>query len=637
MIPTGMRFWAKTLVLGAVIVAAIGYVVFLCKTSWYQPTETLLLHAKDYRFHFRWNFPAVLSWLAASAAVCLFAAATRVRPGSATRLAVNNTRTSLAIKMILLTTAVWIAFINAFSLEEWDWFVLISAGVGAGGLLWAYNQTRVRTFFEAVRRIPRLPLLLIAATATLMLMFYVVHQRQAIATDAQSQIAQARLILSGRFRLILSEPLLAAAQIPNFLLKNPTYSQYPPGHIILLLPFIAAGIPGNVVNILCGIATVGFAYKLCESIAGRRSALFAGILLVASPLFLVMQSSGFNHGSTTMMLMIAAWAFYTAIWKDQPRLLWIGVFGLGWAGITRPPTALAHGLIWGPVLAAYGWQCLGRYRLSHGLKIPAIAGRNVTAMFMAGALPLLLLAVYNALTTGSPFLLGYSDNDPVMHRLGFFSSGPYPYSVVDAAHYEVADIMYLSRHLFGWPFSSGVLLLGWLMMTRFTAGEIIIAALIATQVILYRLYHYHDLLMGPRFMSELNPFFAVLGGIGLGKLIRATPARFRGIATTAVVLFALSALVSGTAFWKNKLSIFTTKHLIMEEFMKTLSGNEPRVIVVMPEYGETAGEYVFNNESPIWFVSNKLEEKAHMAPELEGYQWLHPLQFNPDPQSDSVR
>lgn len=154
-----------------------------------------------------------------------------------------------------------------------------------------------------------LALVITLAFAIFTLAVYFVHRGHAIITDAQSQIAQAYLILNGKFRLFLSPQLLDAAALPNFARTSPTFAQYPPGHILLLLPFLALNLSPNFLNVLCGAACVYYTYKLCFQIAGKSAATAACLLLICSPLFIIMQSSAMNHGSTALTLLIAGLGF----------------------------------------------------------------------------------------------------------------------------------------------------------------------------------------------------------------------------------------------------------------------------------------------------------------------------------------
>lgn len=628
------RFWVKFAVLALVTAFIAGYAFFLAVSRRIGPDNGLSLQTNDYRWYFFFDLRNVQRWTAGAAAALVFsAAALKYRQRNFRRHSPRwkggfNGWGLFIAQAVVLTFAVWVALYHTFNLAGWDWFFLISAVIGAVGLLRIHSNSRWRSLMDRLVSMPRMPLLLIASAATLIMSFSWVHCGQAIVTDAQSQIAQARLILSGKFRILLSEQLLEAAQLPNFSRTNPTFSQYPPGHILLLIPFVAAGFPANALNILCGIVTVYFAVKICRCMCGSSAAVLTGLLLIVSPLFLVMGSSAMNHGTTAMMLILCAWAFYQAVWRCRHGMLWVGVLALCWAGITRPLTALAHVIVWAPVLVAHGWRLFSRFRPAGHFQFSSAAWQNISSVAAAGLVPLSILAAYNALTTGNPFLMGYVANDSQMHRLGFYFYGPYSYTPVNAAHNVVSDVMSLSDHMFGWPFSSWVLLFGWLLLSRFSPGELVIAALIVAQFVLYRFYHFYDLLLGPRFSSELMPFFAILGGIGLSRLLDCISRPWRGIVVVIVGVFLISALVGGIIFWRGKLSMFTTKHVAMEKFMKnSVFRDVPRVIVVRPDYGETAGDYLFDKEVPVWFISSKAEAAARRAPELRNYRWVHPVQF----------
>jgi hypothetical protein len=611
--------------LSTILVGTFLYLALCAKIEWVEKTSRLMFHANSYRWYLVPDFIGIQRWIVSFSMAAIFI----LVPVSTRHLNASKprSRADLALHTGILTAAIWLALCQAFNLATWDWFFVIFAGINAAGLLRLQHAAPFQKAVDKFQATNRTALILTAAATLLAAGFYIIHAGQAIITDAQSQIAQARLILSGDFRLLLSEPLLQAAQIPNFSFTNPTYAQYPPGHILLLLPFIASGIPANVLNILASLATVYITLKLATCVGNRKAAGLGALLLIASPLFLMMGSSAMNHATAMLMLALAAWAFYQVIFFHRTKWLWVGVAALGWAGITRPLTALAHGLVWGPLLTGYGWRM---YTL-HGRTFQHMGRQvwmHIAAAVLAAIVPVAILITYNLLTTGHALTLGYVASDPEIHRLGFRLKGPYAYTPLHAIHNLFSDVFSLSINMFGMPFNSWIILFGWLMMSRFSRGELVVAALILSQSLLYKLYHFYDLLLGPRFMSELMPYYAILGGIGLARMVELVPPRWRFTALASLAICLVGAFLGGIGYWKESLSTFTLKHVTMKNYIEnTVKDNRARVIVVRPDYGETAGDYVFDKKRPIWFVLDKFESTARQAPELRGHEWLRPT-FN---------
>lgn len=627
------RLNIKLTVFCAGFVCALLYGVFGLVTGFAPPFETFYVQTNGYRWSMPFDLLSLQRIVFSIAMMVLFIAVLVSRKNRATQtkqtcgMARHHPVARYGFQWLLLTAVLWVGFHQSMLQYNFDWFWIVSAILTAGAVVWGLTRPWSMRIYEAASRIPVLPVMVPAAAAVLLLGFFEVHYGQAIITDAQSQIAQARLMLTGKMKIELPDQLFQVAQIPNFLTTNPTYAQYPPGHILLLIPFIAAGLPANILNMICGVGAVFFTIKLCRSIAGKTASVYTAILLITSPLFIGMESSAMNHGSTALMLITTAWAFHQVIWRGRTNLLWVGVFALGWAGITRPLTGLCHAAVWAPLLAMHFYRTVQRMRHDKLKSGPASSVHFwkpwIIATFVSMA-PIGILAVYNWQTTGNPLLMGYMANNPEMHRLGFHADGPYPYTPAEAVHFIVCDMLSLSRNMFGWPMSSWVLMLGWLLLSRLTTGELAVAALILAQSIAYRYYHFYDLLIGPRFVSELVPFYAVLGGIGVTHLTRHLNRNWRPLPQVVIIILTVTALISAISLWSNKLSAFTSKHVMVERFInENPVRDRPRVILVPWNFAETAGEYTFGGKYPTWFVLDNSIDQARQVPELQNADWFH--------------
>lgn len=518
----------------------------------------------------------------------------------------------------VLFVVCWLTLCQLLGISRYDVFFLSLTTIPTA-LLWAATVwTPPAAVLETFRRL-NLPALLLTSAAILGGSLYFTHDGHAIVTDAQSQIAQARLLLSGRFTIELSPELLRGVALPNFAHTTPTFAQYPPGHILLLLPFIAAGLPANYLNILCGIACVYFVFAVGRLLSNKETGIVAALLVMTSPLFMAMQSGAMNHGSATLLLMITSWAFLTCLLKHNYRYLWIGLCALSWVALTRPLNAVAHGAVWGPVLLGYFLRHTGAARQ---LWASLATHRWRTAVqFGAMMTPAIILLTYNYLTTGNPLLLGYTVSNKEMHRLGFTTTGPYPYLPVQAINNLISDGLSLSTNLFGFPFSSWILLLGWFIVTQFTTGELVLCALILSQTILYRFYHFYDLLMGPRFVSELVPFYAILAALGVVRMAAVFNRPWKKTARVAGAVLLVGSAAGGMLQWNGKLAIFTRKYTEMSAFLEALPTAAPKVIVVPEVYAETVGEHLFGKPPYTWFVYIDKQDQVETAPELQGYTW----------------
>jgi hypothetical protein len=296
---------------------------------------------------------------------------------------------------------------------------------------------------------------------------------------------------------------------------------------------------------------------------------------------------------------------------------------LGWAVITRPPTGLAHGLVWAAVWAAL-WFI---HRTGAGYHTPdsrRTLARAAMWTVLGLALPAAVFMIYNAHTTGHPLRMAYMVRSPEVHRLGFRSEGPLAYSPLDALNNLAANLATLNFLLLGWAIGSWTALLVWWKRTRLARPEVVIIALVAGQTMIYVLYHYHDLYLGPRFLFETVPFLVLLAAWGLAPTIR----RGGSAACLMVAVLALLAVggqVRGVDYWWPRFSPIVAEQSALERFMRELEPLErPTVVLLRHPYDEMIGRWFPSDRDrpPLYFVLEKNQARARALPELAGFDWI---------------
>ncbi len=496
-------------------------------------------------------------------------------------------------------------------------------GLPVSGLRWAFCRGRGWT----------LPLVLaIGAVVVGVVGWRVVLGGHPIITDSQSQIAQAHLMLEGQWRLDISQALRDVIEFPYAVPGVSSYSQYPPGHILAMLPFLAVGLPAQALNLLAAVVILLLTLRLARDVAGRTAGPVAGVLILGSPLFLVLSGSGMNHVTTCLALTAMAVCFMPLAGRGAGvrEVRWrclLGGLALGWAMTNRPVTACAHALVWCVVWLCDwpGWHAPTPTSYPRPSRPTRRDQIRRLAWTVLGLMPFaLIFMVYNLKTTGHPLVMGYQISNPELHRLGFSREGPIPYTPLDALDNLAANVFSLNVVLFGWACGSWTILLVWFARARLRRGEVILAALILTQTLVYALYAFHDLLIGPRFLFELMPAFAVLGAAGLSPLLRRGDRR-AACAWIAILLLACGAIGAGKGLWEDKLGSIVRRHEGLDQFMrKHLPAERPTVVVLPWPYHEMIGRYFRSPRSrpPLWFVLRDNEPKARALPELVDYEWI---------------
>jgi hypothetical protein len=451
--------------------------------------------------------------------------------------------------------------------------------------------------------------------------------------DSISQNAQARLLLLGHFTLDIPQRLRDVINFPSAMPTVPSYSQFPPGHLVLMIPLIAAGLPVQGINILAAGGIVALTAALARRLGGRVAGLTAGALLAFSPFFIALVGTAMNHATACLALLAAAWCFLpVGPAPTRAQAMARGVLGglmLGWAATIRPLTALAHGVVWcgvWGVLLLEAWR-RGRWGRPQSFRADRSPKDVLARVVLAGLAllpPLLFFLFYNSRTTGHPLKMPYAISNPELHRLGFSAGGPYSFTPRDALENFAADLYSLNFLLLGWPIGSWLLIVPWWLRTRLSRGERVLLALAAMQTLLYGLYRYHHLVLGPRFLFEAFPLVAILLALGVAPLLRRGGQWAGALAATMLFLSLWGPALGHDRFWL-AFEDGALRHERLAAFMRGLPPlRRPTVVVFDAEFIDMCGRYFPHDPGrpDLWFVERKDETRARALPELAGCEWV---------------
>ncbi len=615
--------WVKWLVAMAALLALVGYLVHLNGLGRLRLMEGLLwIIVGDYHFKYELDWITALQWLGAGLLVAL--AAWGVPDLRARWLRMAAISLGLSLLLILLLTP-WYGRFGPLGIETLTAVVL----GGLGGWLLS-GLPDVRSMLASDQPSPRgashrlllTAFILGAGVCAISWQFY--YQGQPIITDSQSQITQARLLLHGRATHPYAQALRDVIQIPYAVAEAPSYSQFPPGYILALVPLVAAGLPVQLFNVLAGGLLMALTGWFAARLGGRLAGWIAVILLAGSPFFWIMGGTAMNHVACALALLAAACCFLPVVTEGRtaasPRTLVLGGLMLGWAVTMRPVTGLAHGLVWAAALA--GVWLAGRRGRGHW---QGVASRVALWGGLGLTLPALVFFVYDWLTTGHPLRMPYMTSNPTGHVLGFRESGPAHYTPGEAINNLVASLLSLHGLLLGWAIGSWTALAAWWIRARLGAGEAVLLGLILAQVSLYGLYHFFDLMIGPRFWFELLPIFVVLAAGGLAKLAAGRGRLAAGLLLGAVVLLSAAGPALPLVKEHNHYRQIIGRGLKVERFMNRLDRSQPTVVILSREEGEMIGRWfpALPWETPIFFVARQDEAAARALPELHDFRFVH--------------
>lgn len=331
--------------------------------------------------------------------------------------------------------------------------------------------------------------------------------------DAFAQMLQARYWAAG----MPAGPTDASAPfwgIQNALFTdNGWVSQYPPGHVALLVPFFWLGAPwllGPVLVFVTIVCTGLLAHRLfADDIVVAR---LATVLLAISPFFLFIGGSLMNHITTAAFVSLGAYALLRA-WDGHGGWAVITGFAFALSLATRPLSTLALAGAW-LIAVPFLWPRSPR----------RIAGVGVAGIL--GALPVLgAWFAYNQHFFGSPFTLGYNVALGPSMGLGFHRD-PWGnvYGPMEALAYTSSDLITLGVNLFETPVSALIVIGAYFLFgPRLSRAGWMVAIWAFAPVLANALYWHHGLYMGPRMLHEAAPAWVLLFALAAVGLLRRIP------------------------------------------------------------------------------------------------------------------
>ena len=277
--------------------------------------------------------------------------------------------------------------------------------------------------------------------------------------DEIGYLFQAKIFELGR--LYVPSPCEKDAfDFPHMINNGRWYSQYPPGYPILLLLGLILGAPWLINPLLAAGATILIFY-LGKEVYGAGIGLLASVLASCSIWLLLMSSTMMSHTSSMFFTVLFLLYLFKSINKPTIANGILMGLGFGMTFLIRPYSAL---LISTPFLFFYMGRLLKGRKVF--LKNAAFAAL-IASVFIASFL------LYNQLTNGSPFKMGYIALYGDEHGLGFgrtgFTNLSYtPFRGADNAFKNLAE---LNKHLFGWPISSLLALIPLLFIANSSVKE----------------------------------------------------------------------------------------------------------------------------------------------------------------------
>jgi hypothetical protein len=316
--------------------------------------------------------------------------------------------------------------------------------------------------------------------------------------DELTQVIQARIFAQGRLSLDAPAHPEFTSLMHMLDLGGKRFTQFPPGGPLLLLPAVWLGAPW-LTGPLCGTLSVRVFWEIVRRAGEQVSVTLGATLLFAfAPFVVFMSGSHMNHVGALLFALLAiyGWLRCATATGLTPRYALLSGLALGAMGSIRPVDALAFAV---PIGGWYLWQAMHRRER-----------RDLAALVVSGVgvlIPLLLLAVYNARTTGSPFSFAYEVQWGASHALGFHAA-PWGFAHTPMRGLELVNVYFLrlQTYLFESPVPSLLFPCAALIfMPRLRVLDRLWLCTVAMIGVLYFAYWHDGFYLGPRFFYLMVP------------------------------------------------------------------------------------------------------------------------------------
>ncbi|HTA75028.1 MAG TPA: hypothetical protein VK733_12170 [Gemmatimonadaceae bacterium] len=372
-----------------------------------------------------------------------------------------------------------------------EWLSGTSIVIGAGVIYEILSRRRSPKFPE----IPLPPEWSIAVVAFVVyaIVAAFVFQRRPILIDEIALVHQAEIFASGHLWLPAPAHSEFFSTLQMVTENGRVYSQYPPGGPAMLVPFVLARASWLAGPFFGALSVLAFAAFLRAAEPNPRVRLGALALFAFAPFVAFMSGTHMSCVSTLAWILAGAAAIAHTDRAETPRpwLAFAGGLAFGVAATIRPADTLAFAIPAG-IWSLRRWP-------------------NALAAAAGVAIPIGLMMLVNANTTGGPLLFGYEVFWGKGHELGFHESPlGHMHTPAEGLRFVSTYFLQLNKYLFETPIPSllpAIAALAW--VRRIDTPDRYLIASAALLGAIYAAYWHEGFFLGPRFFFALAPMFAL--------------------------------------------------------------------------------------------------------------------------------
>jgi hypothetical protein len=328
--------------------------------------------------------------------------------------------------------------------------------------------------------------------------------------DECAYLFQAKIFLTGS--LYVPSPCVKEFfDFPHVINTGRWYSMYTPGFPFLLMLGLIFQAPWIINPLLASLAIFLF-YFLGKEIYGPRIGILASILGAASIWFLLMSSTMMSHTSSLFFASFFLLFLFRSIKNSSLANGVLAGVGLGLTFLIRPYNAVLFSV---PFLVYFAF---------HIFKDIKSKLKNAAAFALTTIAFISILLIYNQLTNGSPFKMGYIVHHGKSYAtiFGRAATLEYDYTPLFGTVQTLANLKALNSDLFGWPLTSFWALLPLLLLSKIDPRERKKDLLLATGFFFYLagVYFFWGsfVFLGARMLFETVPFLLLLSARGIDEL-----------------------------------------------------------------------------------------------------------------------
>jgi len=338
----------------------------------------------------------------------------------------------------------------------------------------------------------------------------IVFERVPHVHDEMCYLFQAETFQMGR--LYVPSPCAPGSfDFPHMVNNGRWYSMYTPGFPLLLLIGLLFHAPW-LVNPLFAALSVFLLYFLGMEVYDRRVGLLAAVLGGTSIWLLLMSATMMSHTTGMFFNGLFLLYFFKSVRRPLARYGLAAGAALGMAFLIRPGNAPLFALPFLMVLAVLF------------LKNVKTRFKNIAALVLAAGAFIVLLLVYNQLTNGSPFKMGYIVHHGKDYAVIFGRAATLDYDYTPHLGFEqIGDnVAAINGYLFGWPLSSLLALLPLFWAARKKPEELkkdlILLVGFFTLLVGFFFFWGAFIFLGARMMFDCFPLLVLLSAKGIREL-----------------------------------------------------------------------------------------------------------------------